>query len=168
MSKRLNLIILLALLLIFLAFFRPIQLYGDTAYAIVVGKSMEPTIPKGALVIAKPASEYKRGDIVAFKTPHSDTVLVHRIHEVVDDPTEGVGLITKGDAAPSPDGWTIRPSMVLGKALVSIPYLGYTAIFLRSPLGAVLVLTISFFVLFPLEELIGWLRDRKMRNGVQK
>jgi signal peptidase I len=156
--KKLKFTILAILLVAFFVFLRPTQLHGDTTYAIVMGRSMEPTIHLGSLVIAKPAGEYREGDIVAFRTQYSDTVVVHRIVGVRSSP-EGVSFVTKGDASPNPDGWTVTPQMVLGKVRVAIPYLGFTAAFLHSPLGLALVVTAAFFLVFSPSEVVGLLRN---------
>lgn len=153
----------LVFLAVFLVFFRPTFLLGDTSYIIVLGDSMEPTIPVGSLVVAKPlGNSYREGDIIAFRTPYGDAVMIHRVHEVVYD-SDGnlMGYRTKGDAYPNPDGWTIEPDMVLGRMLVAIPYLGYTAIFLRNPVGLALVLILSFFVIVTPSELIMLIKKKR-------
>ena len=43
-------------LIIFLGFYRPVQLWGDTRYEPVYTGSMEPAIPVGSVVVIKPAN----------------------------------------------------------------------------------------------------------------
>lgn len=64
-------------------------------------------------------------------------MITHRIHQVAED-----GFITKGDTNEDPDQWTVRKEAIIGKALYTIPYIGYLGYFVRTPLGFILLIII--------------------------
>lgn len=103
---------------------------------------MEPTIHTGSVVIVKPTSQYKVGDIVIFgKDTKTEIPTTHRI--ISDHAVEGVILFTtKGDANEDPDVNEIRQSDIHGKVLFSVPYMGYILSFIRKPIGIILVIII--------------------------
>ncbi len=70
-------------------------LFGYERY-VITGGSMEPTIPKGALVLAVPAASYGVGDVVAVAQP-GNTPYTHRISRLAA--LDGEPYVeTKGDA----------------------------------------------------------------------
>jgi len=128
LRRWLKLALVLALLAVGLLFFRPRALMGDTEYIIVVGRSMEPTIPRYSLAIAKDLGGYHVGDIIAYRSPYGP-VVVHRIVNVTSE-----GFITKGDnPSATVDPWVVKEDMVLGKVLIWIPYVGLLAIYVKQP-----------------------------------
>ena len=58
--------------------FAPTVAGGRSAYVIVAGASMEPTLRRGDLVIARAAESYQVGDIVTYQHPTVGPV-IHRI-----------------------------------------------------------------------------------------
>src|SRR5687768_2881473 len=82
---------------------------GSTGYVVVVGKSMEPTLEHDDLVLVRKASDYRRGDVVAFRIragePAAGTMVIHRIvGGSADD-----GFVTRGDNTDESDVWRPRP-----------------------------------------------------------
>ena len=61
---------------VFLLFYRPVSLAGDTLYEPVYTGSMEPAIPVGSVVVIKPVNTetLKEGDIICFPSILSHTV----------------------------------------------------------------------------------------------
>jgi signal peptidase I len=86
------------------------QLTGAWRLAPVLSGSMEPNVPKGAMVVAEPADvhDLRVGDVMLFNAPiEGHPPVVHRIHEILE--VEGQPAFrTKGDANNAPDAWTIR------------------------------------------------------------
>ena len=78
----------------------------------VGGSSMEPTIKVGATVVYDevPFSESNVDDIIVFKRPADDMLIVARITQITSD-----GLQTKGDNRFDPYEWTITSNMYVGK-----------------------------------------------------
>ena len=122
-------VITLLLLAPVLIYFWPSQLYGNTSYIMLLGDSMVPTIESGTLVIVQPDEQYHIGDLIAFVNEDGIN-LVHRIVEVTDE-----GFVTKGDNNPRSDRYTVTYDDVVGRAVFVVPYLGFTSLLLKTPLG---------------------------------
>lgn len=105
---------------------------------VVLSGSMEPNYHVGSLIYVKSVDyrELKAGDPITYMVSQ-DTVVTHRIVEVVPDDTEPNTLwyITKGDANATEDGSPVHYRNVIGKAVFSIPYLGYVSYFIQNPPG---------------------------------
>jgi signal peptidase I len=78
----------------------------------VGGSSMQPTIKVGATVAYEevPFSELKVDDIIVFKRPDDNMLIVARITSIMPE-----GLQTKGDNNPNPYEWNITETMYVGK-----------------------------------------------------
>jgi len=136
-------------LIIFLVFYRPVALWGDTRYEPVYTGSMEPTIPVGSIVVIKPANSetLKVGDIICFKVEtERPTTVTHRIIGITSQ-----GFITKGDANEDPDTWIVKKQDVIGKVIAIIPYIGYLGYFVRTPIGFTLLIIIPATLIIVIE-----------------
>ncbi|OGI84373.1 signal peptidase I [Candidatus Nomurabacteria bacterium RIFCSPLOWO2_01_FULL_37_49] len=137
-------IVIVGLLLIALF---PIK--GNYQIKIVQSGSMEPDIKTGSVVIIKPSSVYKVGDVVTFgKDTKKDIPTTHRI--VKSRVVEGVLMFTtKGDANEDPDTNEIRLSDIHGKVLLDVPFFGYIIDLARKPLGfAILIILPALIVIY--------------------
>jgi len=136
-------LVLIAILLIFSTF--PVS--GNYKVMIVQSGSMEPAIKTGSVVVAKPAQDYKIGDIITFG-PYSKTKAptTHRIYDVKVIGGEPI-YITKGDANNAPDTREVTKRDILGKVLFSIPYLGYAVAFAKKPLGFALIVIVPAVII---------------------
>jgi signal peptidase I len=78
----------------------------------VVGPSMQPTIKVGATVsyAQVPFSELKVGDIIVFKRPSDNMLILGRITQVLPE-----GLQIKGDNNPSPYPYNVTATEYVGK-----------------------------------------------------
>ena len=107
---------------------------GLQIYTVVSG-SMEPTYHVGSLIYVKKVdpSTLKIKDPITFKLS-DNTIATHRIVEIVYDETNPnvYKFRTKGDANEDVDANLIEPNKVLGKAIFTIPYLGYLATYIQS------------------------------------
>ena len=94
---------------------------------VITSGSMEPTIKKGSLVIIIPHDEYRQGDIISFNDP----VIGNNNHRIVGIVNSGgvTYFITKGDAATRPDHIPVTMDRIVGKIVLTFPYLGYAAYF---------------------------------------
>lgn len=101
----------------------PVPLSRMAGYAVynVVSGSMEPAIPVGSAVWARPVNpaDLQPGEIIAFY--RGDTVVVHRVTE--NDTVQGA-LTTKGDANNGVDVNEVRYSQVIGRVTRHLPVLG--------------------------------------------
>jgi len=113
----------------------------------VLSGSMEPSIATGSVVIISPisANDIRVGDVIAFTRDGLD--VCHRAISIHQGPP--LQFTTKGDSNTSPDLNPVDSNHVIGKVLVSIPYVGYVIYFIKTPIGLFLT------VIFPLLIVIG-------------
>lgn len=125
--------------------------------------SMEPAIPVGAYVVVKKTEDanLKEGSIVAFLNPYDEyQTIVHRIAKIEKNgPVTAIS--TKGDNNKNGDLFTLSGNDIIGELVFTIPYLGYIAQFIRTPLGFFL------FVGIPALIIIG-LQIKKIKEGIQE
>ena len=83
-------------------------------YLAVAGSSMQPTIKPGATVSYEevPFSELKVDDIIVFKRPGDNMLLLARIIHILTE-----GLEVKGDNNPSPYPYNITATEYVGKVV---------------------------------------------------
>jgi len=126
----------------------------------VLGGSMEPAIRVGSLTLIGRADPTKIavGDIVTFRTPPearvgslgSDTITTHRVVGI-ESGQDGLAFETKGDANEDPDGWSVPAASIVGKPLLTIPFLGYAARWASSGAGFVLLIIVPGLLLIVTE-----------------
>jgi signal peptidase len=166
LAKIAVLVVIAALFIVFLVFYRPVSLWGDTHYEPVFTGSMEPAIPVGSIVVIKSANPETLtiGDVICFKIEsESLTTVTHRIINITNE-----GFITKGDANEDPDTWTVKKENVIGKVTTTIPYIGYLGYFVRTPLGFITLVIIPASILIVLETrkiIIETKKTKKRSNG---
>ncbi len=112
----------------------------------VLSGSMEPGIKTGSIVIVKPANEYKIGDVITFNESKGKAPITHRIYDIKIVDSEPL-YITKGDANDTPDQIEIKKKDVVGKVLISVPFVGYAVDFARKPIGFALIIIIPAAVI---------------------
>lgn len=100
--------------------------------AVLTG-SMEPNYHVGSMVYVKEVEPetLKEGDVITFRIS-DNTVVTHRIVEI---DKEAQTVTTKGDANNANDGNPVAYANIVGKADFNIPYLGYLAIYAKTPVG---------------------------------
>lgn len=143
---------------------------GNYKIMTVLSGSMEPAIPKGGVVVVKPAADYKIGDVITFgETSRTKTPTTHRIFDVKVEGGEPL-YITKGDANNAPDTRTIAKREIVGKVLFGVPYVGYAVATARKPYGfAALIIVPAAILIYDegrkiLKE-VGKLKGRKKGEG---
>ena len=147
LAKTIILIVIAIIAIVFLVFYRPVSLWGDTLYEPVYTGSMEPAIPVGGIAVIKPVDTetLKIGDIICFKLSEP-TSITHRIINITDE-----GFITKGDANEDPDQWIVKKDNVIGKAILTVPFIGYLGYFVRTPIGFILLILLPASVIIIME-----------------
>lgn len=144
---------------------------------IVLSGSMETQISPGDVVVVKEINtkDLQKGDIIAFK--EGDIVITHRIDDIVtEDGTQK--YITKGDNNNTQDVGYVLPEQVEGVFQFKISRLGNLAMFVQTPLGMVVCLSIPVIIIILLqtadsrrerEELIVKLNNQnKMEEEIEK
>ncbi len=117
------------------------SVFGCSVVTVLSG-SMEPEFSPGDMLVIKRKDDYQVGDIVTYEQQGS--FITHRIIE-----QDETGFLTRGDANNAPDGMRIRYADIYGALWIILPGLGNVALFLKSPLGA-LVLIVAFMLLVEL------------------
>lgn len=144
---------------------------------IVLSGSMETQISAGDIVVVKEidTNELKKGDIIAFKD--GNIVITHRIDEVteIDGKTQ---YITKGDNNNTQDIGYVLPEQVEGVFKFKIARLGNIVMFIQTPLGMIVCLSIPIIIIILLqtadskkekEELVAKLnKQSKMEEEIEK
>ena len=144
MKKAINIITtsLLVLVLLVAVALVGVKLVGLTPYTVLSG-SMEPHYHVGSViyVVKVDAADLVKGDAITYVI-EGGTVVTHRIVEVLPNYGEdgSLGFITKGDANNTEDGTPVHERNILGKAVFSIPLLGYLAYFIQNPPGSFLAI----------------------------
>ncbi|MBO5223451.1 MAG: signal peptidase I [Clostridia bacterium] len=124
-----------------------LKLFGLQPYTIVSG-SMEPNYPVGSIVYVTKvnANDLRKGDVITFRVA-GDTIVTHRIEDVVTDDPSSVMFRTKGDNNNTADGALVAPSSIIGKVQFHIPLIGYIAAFLQSKAGRFTSIAIIFVLI---------------------
>lgn len=132
-----------AIVIVWVAFFRPLMFGGPAEYVVVAGHSMEPTFYTGDLAITQRQPAYEVGDIVAYKT--GGGVVIHRI--IGGDAVSG--YLVQGDNRTAPDVWRPQPDAILGKVWIGIPKVGTMLALVRKPaILAAVVAALAFLLVF--------------------
>lgn len=95
--------------------------------------SMEPTILTGSLIFVRPSASYETGDIITVRTGDQKTV-THRIIEVLSTDV-GPAYRTKGDNNEEADPIETQSGEVIGKTILTVPYLGYPVAYAQTREG---------------------------------
>lgn len=92
-------------------------LISDRAAIVIThGASMNPVYYQDDLVVVARASAYEVGQIVAYRTPQDDAVVLHRIIG-----GDAAGFVLQGDNNESVDVSTPSTAQVMGEAVLHIP-----------------------------------------------
>jgi signal peptidase len=146
----------------------PPMIFGHYVFIVLSG-SMEPSIHTGGVVIVKPveAEEIAVGDTITFSGfAGSKALTTHRVVEVTQDEANGPVFLTKGDANEDPDPNMIPAENVVGKAVGSVPLLGYFMKFVQTKQGLMTFILVPA-VLFIVYEVINYLRKRGAKDDVK-
>lgn len=114
--------------------------------------SMEPTIMKGDFIVAEEVDtkDLKVGDVISFLATEQDTVIVktHRIISI-DDSTNDVSFITRGDNNEVNDSVPVFPSDVVGKwNNLRLSKVGTILDFVGSQMGFLFCIVLPLLILF--------------------
>ena len=118
------------------------SIFGYKPFVVMSG-SMETKIGVGDLVLVKKvdSKDLKEQDIIAFRNSNG-TVTTHRIIEITDDNC----FVTKGDNNNIQDSDIVCSKSIEGKYVKKYPRLGKFILFIKKPLGLV-VLMLSLLII---------------------
>ena len=118
-----------------------------TPFMAIAGKSMEPELQVGDLVLIEQVSpkEIKEGDIIVFEVPspvrelyNYPSIVAHRVVKI-NTKENIITFNTQGDNLGGPDPFTVRTGDLKGKIGRVIPYLGYPILFCQSTQGLIAI-----------------------------
>jgi signal peptidase I len=137
-SSGLGLIVLVCLWL----YLAPVGLGGSTSYVVTDGISMEPRFHAGDLALVRSQSNYRVGEIVAYRSKLLHTIVLHRIIGRV-----GARYMFKGDNNNFVDFEHPARSQLIGALWLHIPSVGTWMESLRSPalIGALVAIGTLLF-----------------------
>lgn len=115
---------------------------------IVLSGSMETKIMTGDIAVVKEVepSTLKVNDIIAFKDD-DNVVVTHRIVDIINE-NEKVKYITKGDNNNTEDAGYVLPEQIEGLFQFRVGRLGNMALFIQTPIGMVVSISIPLILLF--------------------
>jgi len=135
---------ILALLFIFGVILPVLQ--GNLHFLVVLSESMKPNINMGDVVVttATKPEDIQVGDVITFRQPtksNPNRCVTHRVINITNE-NPSISFQTKGDATEDPDMEPVKSSDLVGKVLLSIPYIGYIPHHLKTPLGFILLIIV--------------------------
>jgi signal peptidase len=118
--------------------------------------SMEPALKVGGVVVTQPAQAetIRVGDTITFHSPLNNELTSHRV--VAADKGSSLNFQTKGDANEDADPYILPAANLVGKVCFHLPYFGYVAQFIKTPLGLVLTLCLPGLVIIVIEMVKIW------------
>jgi signal peptidase I len=120
----------------------PTQLGGPTSFASISGRSMEPGLRQGDLVVLRRADDYRVGDVVAYRSAVLHRTVLHRIVAIRD------GHYTfRGDNNRFRDPGTATRGELVGREWIRLPLLGRLASALHAPWLVALLLAAAVTLL---------------------
>lgn len=117
------------------------SLLGHRIYIVNSG-SMSPTLKVDSLIIVKEIKpeEVKVEDIITYYGHDKSSRVTHRVVEVQN---KGESFITKGDANEVKDPLPLEDDKLIGRVVLTIPFIGKIFNFLSTKLGIALMITIG-------------------------
>lgn len=155
--------ILAVVIVIVLALLVP-RAFGYDIFAVLSG-SMEPTYHVGSIVYVdknQSPEEIKAGDPIAFYKEKG----VVATHRAIETDKENKQFVTKGDANDSKDPEPISYQQFIGKAVLSIPLLGYVSIYIKTVRGMMvaIIVILTVILLYVIPELLKPKKEKEKRD----
>ena len=116
-------------------------LTGMLQVLVVLSGSMQPTFQAGDVIVTMetPVHSLQVNDIITYWSPDNMKSLVtHRIVTIIKD-GQGLAFQTKGDANEGVDQYVVSSDLVVGRMVLTVPYVGYVASMSHSFLGFLLL-----------------------------
>lgn len=155
---------LLACLVVGLVFVAAAPRLLGWQFIIVAGQSMEPTVHYGSVAVVEriKGTDARPGDVITFVDAGSHEFVTHRVLGYAGD---SPSLITKGDNNATADPLPVPVGNVRGRLLVSVPYVGSAAHWMRSPEGYLTAAVVPGGLII-LYELVSIVRTLRRKDGL--
>lgn len=130
---------------------------------IVRGRSMEPSIPLGSLILVRPIDTAAAtvGDVLTVRFDNG-VVVTHRVTRVVDS-AAGRSFELRGDANETVDASLVPARAVVGLVHTYAPILGYLLYLLSQPNGGLAAMSLLAMAL-----LVNWLLEDMERASLRR
>ena len=121
---------------------------GPFSVFTVLSGSMSPTFEAGSVIITQKtdADKLQTGDIVTYAPLNDNTLVTHRIVEVIHDDS-GYSYITRGDANNVDDLLPVSYESVVGRVIFWINGLGTVLLYIRTPRGIIFVAIVALLLM---------------------
>lgn len=138
---------------------------GIKTYVIISG-SMEPNIKIGDIVITqnikRKEESIKVGDVIAYRK--GQTVITHRITNIEKDENGILRIATKGDNNNTEDNERILINNIEGKAIATIPKIGYITLLLKDKIIIILIFIIAYIYIGQTEKVKRRQKERRIKR----
>ncbi len=159
---------LVILVIVFAFLLHGTQLVGLEPYSVLSG-SMQSVYPTGSLLYIRNVNPETLvvGDVITYKMT-GGALCTHRIIEIVPDEKNPkiIHFRTKGDENDTVDP-LVDSNNVVGKAVFCIPFLGYLAMYIATPPGKYIAITIAVALVL-IEIMIGIILDSNSEKQSKK
>jgi signal peptidase len=110
--------------------------YFGVQPTVIYSGSMQPAIGVGDVVIISEVQidTIKEGDIIQYRSGNITIPTIHRVYEIHGEGDTKL-FITKGDANNAPDMNPIIPDQISGKAIFTLPKIGWIPIIIKDTIG---------------------------------
>lgn len=161
--RALGVLLVLALVVPFVVFAVPQVVGGDASFVVVSG-SMEPAISVGDAVVVAPVDgdDVQVGDVITYVTADREAPTTHRVIEVRET-AAGPEFVTQGDNNEDPDASTVTPDRLVGRVVLTIPFIGYVVEFVGTTTGFALLVAAPIALLV-VTELWAFLKRARQEN----
>lgn len=129
---------------------------GTYQLFVVQSGSMKPNIQIGSILLVQPTSQvnkiaaplptpaFHKGDIVTYLS--GEDPVTHRVVGVEESGSQFT-YQTKGDANKAPDREKVAEKQILGKSILTVPYLGYGVNFAKTQMGYIFLIVIPITII---------------------
>ncbi|MEO6866658.1 MAG: signal peptidase I [Gaiellales bacterium] len=130
---------------------------------IIIGQSMEPTIPLYSVIVVDPIDpdNIRVGDVITYQEPdRPERKVTHRVAEIVTNSRGGPTFLTKGDNNDVRDPYEVTYADEGYRVRTHVPHVGWLMIQAQTALARVLFVVVPVLVL--LVQFLRWLwRDEQ-------
>ncbi|MDO4730782.1 MAG: signal peptidase I [Clostridia bacterium] len=145
-----------------------VPMLAGYAPLIVLSNSMYPDMKKGDLIVTKETSleDVQVDDVITFYASEDQTdfdVITHRVVEIRATDSGEISFVTKGDVNTGTDSDLVTQANFIGKRIVVFPGVGDIIVFLSSPAGIIICVSIPL-VIFLLYEILKRKRFYKKKD----
>jgi signal peptidase len=130
---------------------------------IIVGQSMEPTIPLYSVIVVEPVkpADIRRGDVISYQQPDlPDRKVTHRVDAIERGEDGTLTFLTKGDNNPARDPYEVQYADTGYRVTAHVPHVGWLMIKAQTRWARVLLVALP--VLLLLVQALRWIwRDER-------